>query len=338
MFYKSFLITIIMLFMIYFAALYEVKNQIKIPDIKKEYNSFKAINFIKEINNILPQELSSLEKKYILNNAIKIKKEISISIEHAYNDVYSQIPKFVDKHYTVTGEYAELYSILVGDIGNNLKHVLYVETNFNDKIIRSITSVMELNMFNLNKKIDKINQKVINNLEVGYKPNIKPYQDVIDIIKQDTMKRYREDSLQVVRYGGTITTASILVMSKTIAKKLTLKIMAKSSTKVFLKYGTSGLTAVGGATVGSVIPGWGTAVGGVVGGVIGWFGTDKLIIEVDEYLNREEFEKELISLIVEQKKLFEQKIYIGIIETIKKDIDTKIYQYKNISIKDILKR
>jgi hypothetical protein len=339
MFYKSFLITIILLFIVYLSVITSAKNTINKINIESEYKSHTAINFIKEINKIIPKEFNELEKQYILNNAIKIKKEISVSIQYAYEDVKNRIPIFIDKHYTVTGEYAELYSILVGNIGENLKKILYKDTNFNKKIEKSVTAIMELNMFNLNKQIEDLNEKVLDKINnPQYKKNIATYNNIIELIKKDTLKRYKEDSLEVVRLGGTITSASMLLISKTIAKKLTLKIMTKSSTKALIKYGTSGLGAVGGATAGSIVPGWGTAIGGAVGGLVGWFGTDKIIIEIDEYLNRDEFEIELLNLINKQQKEFENKIYKGIIKVIKKDITNKSNRYKNISIKDILIR
>jgi len=339
MFYRSFIITILILFAVYMAAILTADKQLKKVNIDIKYKDFKAISFVKEINRIIPTEFSILEKKYILDNAIKIKKEISISIKYAYDDVAAKIPIFVDKHYTITGEYTELYSILVGNIGDNLKQILYKDTNFNKKIEKAVSSIMELNMFNLNKQINKLNEKVLQGVnKKGNEDSINIYNNITNLIKEDTLKRYNKNSLEVVRLGGTITTASVLLISKTIAKKLTLKIMAKSSTKALIKYGTSGLGAVGGATAGSIVPGWGTAIGGVIGGLAGWFGTDKIIIEIDEYLNREQFEKELLNLINNQKLEFENKIYQGIIQTIKLDIANKSEKYKNISIKDIIKR
>ena len=337
-FYKYFIITIVVLFVVYFAALFKVNQKLNSIDIKTEYNNYKAINFLKELRLILPKELSDLDNKYILDNSLKMKKEIAESIDKVYEDVYKQIPIFIDQHYTVTGEYAELYAILIGDIGSKLTKILYTDSDFNNKIEKSVQSIIDLNMFNLNQKISEMNKNVYSKLKDEFKDNTAIYNNVVNIIKVDTLGRYKNDALDLVRYSGTITTAGIAVMSKTIAKKITLKIMAKSSTKVLLKYGAGGVGAGTGATIGSIIPGWGTAIGGVIGGLVGWFGTDKLIIEVDEYLNRDKFEKQLKKLLIRQQQKFEDNIYLQIVEMVKKDIKANIDLYKGISIKDILQK
>jgi len=88
-----------------------------------------------------------------------------------------------------------------------------------------------------------------------------------------------------------------------IVKKGTLKLAAKAITKILGKIATKTTigAAIGGA-IGSVVPGAGTAVGAVAGAAIGaaiGIATDKLLLELEEAMNREKFKNEIISAIEE---------------------------------------
>ena len=90
------------------------------------------------------------------------------------------------------------------------------------------------------------------------------------------------------------------MVSATIAKKLAAKVAAKASAKGLAKGG--GVLA--GAGGGALLCSWsgpGAAVCGVVGGAAAWLLTDAVVVNIDEYFNREDFENELRTLLDEDR-------------------------------------
>ena len=95
-----------------------------------------------------------------------------------------------------------------------------------------------------------------------------------------------------------------------VVRRQTFKIAAEAVAKMVGKRalggggGAAGGAAVG-AGVGSIFPGPGTAIGAVAGGVIGgvgaWIATDYVLIKLEDYISRENFKREILYNVNEQK-------------------------------------
>ena len=72
--------------------------------------------------------------------------------------------------------------------------------------------------------------------------------------------------------------------------------------------------AATGAAIGSIVPFVGTAIGATVGGVLGALtvgvAVDAALLQLDEALNRENFERDLVNAIQEARREFAQE-YMG---------------------------
>ena len=113
--------------------------------------------------------------------------------------------------------------------------------------------------------------------------------------------------------GGAVAIRGVVVgtrIASKIAGKQAFKMAVEAVTKMAVKraVGGSGGAAAGaavGAGVGSVVPVVGTGVGAVVGGAIGfagaWIATDYAFIKLEEYISRENFKREILSGVNEQK-------------------------------------
>jgi len=66
-----------------------------------------------------------------------------------------------------------------------------------------------------------------------------------------------------------------------------------------------------GAAAGSAVPGVGTALGGILGAAAVWLTTDKAVVEVGEYLNREAFEADMATLIDVEKARIKEELREG---------------------------
>ena len=113
--------------------------------------------------------------------------------------------------------------------------------------------------------------------------------------------------------AGTVTAVVVTKVLGKIAGKSVLKVAAKALLKVVTSKtvgaaGGAGAGAAIGAAAGSVVPGVGTAAGAVAGGLIGGIAVgvsvDKLLIELEEAMNREGFKKEILDAIEEARAEF----------------------------------
>lgn len=113
--------------------------------------------------------------------------------------------------------------------------------------------------------------------------------------------------------AGTVTTVVVTKVLGKIASKSVLKVAAKALLKVVTSKtvgaaGGAGAGAAIGAAAGSVVPGVGTAAGAVAGGLIGGVAVgvsvDKLLIELEEAMNREKFKREILAAIEEARAEF----------------------------------
>ena len=105
--------------------------------------------------------------------------------------------------------------------------------------------------------------------------------------------------------GGIV--AALVV--KKIAAKGTLKLAAKAVAKVAVSKaagtsGGAGAGALAGATIGSAVPVIGTAAGAVIGGLAVGVGVDYLMLELEEAWSREDFRRQILAAIEEQRAAF----------------------------------
>ena len=102
--------------------------------------------------------------------------------------------------------------------------------------------------------------------------------------------------------GGASVGAAYAPISAAMAKKLATVGATKAGGKIAAKSAAGMLAgSATGAAAGSFIPGLGTAIGGVLGGIAGWFAVDMLVVEMDERVNRHEFEAKLRKVVSEQE-------------------------------------
>jgi len=142
----------------------------------------------------------------------------------------------------------------------------------------------------------------------------------------------------IIRVGalGTGAKFSTVMITKVIGKKIATKVLAKAAVKSGTKVAGIGSGAAAGAAVGSVVPVVGTAIGGVVGAVAGWLVVDKVIIEMDEVLNREEFEEDLRILITKQKEDMKMEIKNNYFKSLKFFSSELQESYRKLKLKDII--
>lgn len=263
------------------------------PDQSKELAAAKDMRIIdpKIVQKLIPSIGSKLIADATNTPFSKANQIIDQSIDRAFAPVYARIPMFTNRHYSVIGEYTELYLAASGGrrkLENALASQLFAELDprLRNAWISIITNIKETVQKRIQEKSDATHVAGIDDRQLQ--------AALGDYLKQHLEKLFSTQEiavhLAVSASGATIGAA----IAAPIAGKLLIKLGAKLAAKTAAKTAGSTGAAATGAGFGAMLGGpIGAAVGGVVGGVVGWIGTDAAVISVDEWLNKDEFEQEL---------------------------------------------
>lgn len=232
---------------------------------------------------------------------------IDKQIDIAFAPAYGKIQAFTDVHYTVIGEYTELVLAATGRLEENIEEILF-------------GGLQE----RLGFAWDIISTSFREELTDNFKAEAE-HQGAMDLVIDDMHSRFEASDLALKSSmaigSGAAGVALTKAISAVIAKKLIAVTAAKTAGKATVKFAGTASGAGTGAAIGSFIPGAGTAAGGIIGGIVGWFLVDKIVVEVDEHFNRDDFEKEVATLIDEQKAQVKSDI--------RKHIEATITDVKN---------
>ncbi|WP_418179385.1 hypothetical protein ACNSOO_00720 [Aliarcobacter lanthieri] len=244
---------------------------------------------------ILTDTIKQNIEKYqneILENLEITKVNIDENIDKNINRVFdnlieNNLDKYLDFHYSILGEYTQLFAFAFGDINKIINEKLLgkdFEKNINQlsiDIVNSSYLKIEEHLKNTQKIATKdvdleLNKNSLDNLKLNIENNLKT--NLID--------------MKATVIAGAIATK----LTISITSKISAKIALKSAGKTAAKLTTSTTAASGGIACGFAAP-----ICGIAFGTIAWFGTDAIVINVDEYINKEDFKEEIIEALNEAK-------------------------------------
>ncbi|MDH5415464.1 MAG: hypothetical protein OEW87_15105 [Flavobacteriaceae bacterium] len=305
-FEKSFWITILCMFILYFSAVI-LANLKPVQRFSKDTVLEPYLEKLLEtdiVKNNLDEHQGEINKS--LNLQLDgLYDDTDIIIDKLYVDVENNVDTFLDFHYSVIGEYLELGAA----VNDGIRGGDYLQSLLEDKIIPEDFSG---NYSNAMARIDDVFQSRVKKhreeiekiafIGVDYDIDNK----ALDILHSDINERIALNSSKTVAFiagrvglkGTTKFATSILTKPFVkITSRLALKIPTKAATKFgikkLVKVGVS-LTAGGAATL---------ACGpcGVVVAAVTWFILDWLFVSGDEYINREELKIEILKAVEESK-------------------------------------
>lgn len=301
-FWIFFCITIISMGIVYFIAINQVEN-IKIDQNGKIVVTEK---FIKHFEKSLPQNYQYIDRNIAVNAKNSIDVIINEEIDRVFEPVYNQISKFSDFHYSLSGEYTEIATALAGRISESVKNYLFDSIGFDNKLEVGVNNIIQKSNDVFSKAIDTTHNDIEKELNLNSKEFSLLSKSFMEISIDDMQKRFSNYIVDGIRTGGIVTGAGAGVAGALIAKKVGAKVAAKIAIKIAAKLGIKVAggagTAATGTYIGSFFGPIGTAIGGIVGGVAGWVITDKIIVEIDQYINEEDFKDDLRQLISQQKQ------------------------------------
>lgn len=243
-------------------------------------------------------EIPQTRLETILSETAKTAQEIvapdiAQELENVYSPVYAAIPEYADFHYSVLGQYSELTAFALGQMGDDLYQRLFngFEQRFSDAGTALDQQYEKVYRDALDEQIENTRSIEQSSLPLG-----ELTQKVLD----DAVSRARITAPLAGTAAVITGNGALKVTAATIAKTMAAKVAAKTAVKGAVK-GGSVLAGAGGAAVLCSWSGPGAVLCGLIGGTVAWFSADGVIINIDEYFNRDEFEADLRASIDEDR-------------------------------------
>ena len=270
-------------------------------DIATEWNDDKPIiNKIRcslEIINGISYKAGTIEQI-----EAETKEYSKNYIDKYYDTMIRNTDSFLDDYYSLLGQYKQIAKTIIGDAEEYMqelfiKHLTKDLPEYNINFSNpEFENILAKNKFYA-KDCITIEETTFDEIELRTQN---------DIIADVTAK----DDYHTLGPGFGAVSGSLIGMTMA---KVTVSAGWKGATVLLTKFaiGTAAKPfgaaagAAAGAAFGSFIPGIGTAlgaVGGTIIGIIGGIGVDKAVTEADEYINREDFKKEIINAIEQARQ------------------------------------
>jgi hypothetical protein len=304
-----------------------VKQTTKITHARQSTES-QFIQKLEQIDNVFFKQ-GTLEQLQAAKIDSLHKVDISLAqldgqIDRAFDRMETNVDGFLDWYYSLVGEYARIASMMTGaledytakkltdylqqgdafkEVQAALNHALETHDIAQHDYLHDAQKIMAQN------RIDPAGSPVQVVQSIPLKDILNPpiHQDIISL----------QHKLGGAAISGILTAVVVKkIIAKLVAKNV-LKLAAKALTKVVISKtagtaGGAGTGALAGAAIGSAVPVLGTATGAVIGAIIGGIvigvSVDKMLIELEEAINREEFKSEILSAVQQARVEFKAQL------------------------------
>ncbi|MDR2339843.1 MAG: hypothetical protein LBF40_06910 [Deltaproteobacteria bacterium] len=241
------------------------------------------------------------------------KAELRAAVNGIFSGYEANVDGYLDWYYSLPAEYARLLTMVLGEVEEYM--AFNMEKRLGEGVdAQGITTALA-RLYAISQSVD------INGLKERYRyrgpVNTKPML-VIDSKKINPLgdapffvpfQQRRIVSGISGLTAGLVARYQVKKLVEKIARKLFFKTASKALVKMAVsKTGTYAASAatgsMGGAVVGSIFPGIGTGIGAVIGGIVGVgtaFVADKLLLSLEESINRREFKESIVSSIEEDR-------------------------------------
>lgn len=219
-------------------------------------------------------------------------------IEAVFGPIYAtNIPEFLDWHYTVVGQYTELALAAAGQLEQEIERRLF--GNLPEQVELASGAIATVQESEARALLAQCIDSEVQLLDADRETR-ELHVRMLNEAVGDTLRRLAA-SAGVSGSGAVGAGVAGGLLVKAMVKKLLASIAVKTTGKSGAKAVGSWKAAAALAAALSPLGPVGTAVGGVLGAAGGWLIVDRLAVEVDELLNRGDFERELVALADERR-------------------------------------
>lgn len=342
--WKWFWVTIIFIAFLYIGAIIFANK--RIADLPREDRVAITQKLIKKVKDKYPN-IVTMTENLTENSKDEIESIILDKVEDVYAPVYSQIDNFSDFHYSVHGEYTELYAAIFGKVEEKLQERLFEPANFNEGMKDALKAINSETIEIIKNYSSNINLNVKKELDISGEESKFLMQEILAYTQKNMLSRYQDETFLGFRglglAGSEVSGVMIKVISAKLASIITKKVIVKAAVKGGTKLAGVAASAAAGGSAG-VLCGPGAVicspVGAVIGGIVGWFATDKIIVEVDQFLNEDEFKNDLKTMIDNEKEATKKtlnQVYIGSLKKVEENSIKKFDEIREKSINELIK-
>lgn len=218
--------------------------------------------------------------------------EIESGVDELFDLVYAAVPTYVDAHYTLRGQYAELAAAALAQFSDEsqtlFQKYLLEESGFNTRQEQFLGQLS-----------DDSRQRLLNafaKLEVKLEADLKLRSQDRSALREGIVLSI--DDAQT-RFGDTLIVrgATAAVFGAVALRVLGRKAVQKAAVRGAGKAGGGAVGgALTGATAGSVC-GPASPACALGGAIVGWFAADYVLLQADKRFNRSKFEEEINQLV-----------------------------------------
>ena len=292
-------------------------------------------------------ELSPLRVEGLVRGAAKAaylqtEKVLDSQLDLLFQPVLANVEGYADFHYSVIGEYTELFTLaLKGSLSARKRVQAWWNGENEVKIDEQTQSTIEAYLSELDQKLHEgLEEKLYNDFETRWELVVATLDAVFNETFQAELARLTKEVVSAEGTDAVLSPASEVVLERTVDRamlgkpmsatlataagaagtklvastlakvsaKAAAKTAGKTATKVFFGVGVGAAGAALGFTLGPV----GAVVGGLTGAVAAWFAVDYAVIKVDEALTRDEFESDIRSVISGRKDELHEEFKVAL--------------------------
>lgn len=241
----------------------------------------------------LPSELAGTELSTVLTASQQkalepVLLQLDQKLDKVYAPVYAAIPVYVDFHYSVPGQYLELFAAANGALEQDLADRLF--SDFDARMSTASTDLTNAFSHAFRVEIDNATQGA---------GGTSAYGELTRRSLADAKMRFAVSApLNATAAAGTGLAVKTAV--KAVAKKMAGKMAVKTAGKAGGKWVAAG-TGAGAGALACSWAGPGAGLCAAAAGVGAWFATDFAMVKLDELWSRKEFEADLRKMVYDQK-------------------------------------
>ncbi|MEA3643333.1 MAG: hypothetical protein VBE63_25855 [Lamprobacter sp.] len=262
-----------------------------------------------ELNAEVAAELAVIDQQ--------MASHVDAKIDALFAKLDRGVEAYLDWYFTVAGEYQRLGAVIAGDLPalmtEQLQQRVFEDTGFQRELEAISTEALE----QADVRLAGLGQGLAQQLS-AWQADSACRPDMLNLAEVATLNRDGLRALSAAGFGAT-TGATVMaagLLSKTVAAKVVGKVAAKKSFqlgatllgKVAAKKGASAGAAALGATAVCAPAGLGAIACGAVAGVATWLAADKVFVEIDEALSREEMRADILEVLNAEKETLKEAL------------------------------
>jgi hypothetical protein len=240
-----------------------------------------------------------------------VAEEVTRELDVLFDDIEQGVDGYLDWYFTVIGEYERLAAVFTADVAHTMREQLekhlFTDSDFDAQLGMLDRELEQMTTGRFALLAPQLRQELANvSCAVG-DVTLLPVSE----LNHDTLRA----SVAATSGVGAGIVASKALASKTtaavvgkVAAKKTFQTGAALATKTLAKKGSSTLLSAGVGTALCAPTGPVAILCGVTAGLVTWFTVDKVLIELDEVLNREEMHADILMVLDEQKALLGEQL------------------------------